>query len=63
MTDKRKSDQSEGRTANAAQPPGNTPPVESKSGREKTARRSREAAGPDGPDAGVVGRTFKSRPS
>lgn len=63
MSDKRKTDQSEGRTANAAQPPGNTPPAESKSGRKTTAKRSREAAGPDGPDASVIGRTFKSKPS
>lgn len=54
--------QSPGREANAAQPPGELPGLSTKSGREKTAARSREAAGPDGPDAGVVGETFKTKP-
>ena len=59
MTDK---PQTKGRKANAAAPLGE-PPTGSARGREKTAARSREAAGPDGGDAGVIGRTFKTKPS
>ena len=59
MTDKA---QTAGRKANAAQPLGEPPTRGSKAGAEKTASRSRVAAGPDGPDAGVVGKTFKSKP-
>lgn len=54
--------QNNGRKANAAQPPGKLPGLTTEGGREKTAERSRKAAGPDGPDAGVVGATFKSKP-
>lgn len=54
--------QSKGREANAAQPPDNLPGSTAESGHNKTAARSRTAAGPDGPDAGVVGKTFKTRP-
>ena len=59
MTDKA---QTAGRKANAAQPLGEAPTQRSKAGREKTAAWSRVAAGPDGPDAGVVGETFKKKP-
>ncbi|MEW5687953.1 MAG: hypothetical protein AB1942_23810 [Pseudomonadota bacterium] len=51
-----------GRKANAAQPLGKLPTSGDASGRRKTVARSRAAAGPDGPDAGVVGRTFKPKP-
>lgn len=51
-----------GRKANAAQPLGKPPTQEEGAGRRKTVERSRDAAGPDGPDAGVVGETFKRRP-
>lgn len=54
--------QSPGRKANAAQPPGELPGLSTKHGAAKTAARSRQAAGPDGPDAGVVGETFKKKP-
>ena len=59
MTDK---DQSDGRKANGAAPGGK--PDQSTSSREveKTGERARRAAGPDGPDAGVVGETFKTPP-
>jgi hypothetical protein len=52
-----------GRKANGAQPLGKPPTQGDKAGRRKTADRSREAAGPDGPDAGVVGETFKRNES
>lgn len=55
-----KSPQSSGRKANAAQPLGELPGLKSRAGQAKTAARARVAAGPDGPDAGVVGKTFKS---
>lgn len=55
--------QSKGREANAAQPPGERPGLASEAAAAKTASRSRRAAGPDGPDAGVVGATFKAKPS
>jgi hypothetical protein len=41
----------EGRKANAAQPLGERAGIQSKEASKKTARRSRRAAGPDGPDA------------
>lgn len=47
----RSSPQSDGRKANAAQPPGERPGLVSKSGTERTGKASRQAAGPDGPDA------------
>jgi hypothetical protein len=55
--------QSKGRETNAAQPPANLPGSTAEPGHAKTAARSRVAAGPDGPDAGVIGKTFKKRPS
>lgn len=59
MTDKA---QTAGRKANAAQPLGEPPTKGSTEDQKKTAARSRTAAGPDGPDAGVVGATFKQKP-
>ena len=49
----------DGRKANAAQPLGKAPGLKSDADQQKTAERSRKAAGPDGPDARVVGDTFK----
>lgn len=51
-----------GRKANEAQPLGEYPGLKSKSGQARTAERSRQAAGPDGPDATEVGDTFKRQP-
>lgn len=56
------SDQSAGRQANAAQPPGEQLGIVSNEGLIKTGKRSRRAAGPDGPDAKAVGNTFKAKP-
>lgn len=56
------SGQSEGREKNAATPPGERPGLVSSEGVERTGQRSRKAAGPDGPDAGAVGATFKRSP-
>jgi hypothetical protein len=54
-----KAGQSPGRKANAAQPPGERPGLVSNAGTKRTGRKSRVAAGPDGPDAGAIGATFK----
>jgi hypothetical protein len=56
MTDK---PQTEGRKANAAQPLGERRGLVSNNGTERTGKASRRKAGPDGPDAGAVGKTFK----
>ena len=53
---------SPGRKANAAQPPGKFPGLKSEKDQDKTAERERRSAGPDGPDATVVGDTFKTLP-
>lgn len=50
---------SDGRKANAAEPLGQRSGLVSKKGVERVGEASREAAGPDGPDAAEVGRTFK----
>lgn len=50
---------SPGRKENAAEPLGERPGLVSKSAAKKTAERERNSAGPDGPDARVVGDTFK----
>ena len=52
--------QTAGREANAAQPLGERAGVVSKEGIQRTGRQSRRKAGPDGPDAGEIGRTFKA---
>jgi len=44
--------QTDGREANAAQPLGERPGLVSKAGATRTGRKSRAAAGPDGPEAG-----------
>ncbi len=48
-----------GREANAAQPLGERKGTVSKAGTRATGRAERKSAGPDGPDAGAVGRTLK----
>ena len=50
--------QTPGRAENAAQPLGEREGLVSKAGTRRTGKKSREAAGPDGPDARVVGDTF-----
>jgi hypothetical protein len=51
-----------GRAANAAQKSGDKPGLVSENGAEKTGRKETRSAGPDGPDASVVGDTFKKKP-
>ena len=50
---------SDGRKANDAEPLGKYPGLKSEKDQDRTAERSRKAAGPDGPDAREVGDTFK----
>jgi hypothetical protein len=52
-------DQQDGRKANAAQPPGERPGLVSDKQAKKTGKQETRTAGPDGPDAGAVGETFK----
>jgi hypothetical protein len=52
----------EGREKNAAEPLGEATALGGKDKVQKTGERSREAAGPDGPDATEVGDTFKRKP-
>lgn len=51
-----------GRSANAAQPLGERAGLVSDAAAKRTGEQARKAAGPDGPDAGAVGATFKSKP-
>ncbi len=60
MTDK--TPQTEGREANAAQPPGERPGLVSDKATQRTGEESRRRAGPDGPDAAEIGDTFKRAP-
>jgi hypothetical protein len=53
--------QTEGREANAAQKLGERRGTVSKEATERTGRASRQKAGPDGPDSGAVGKTFKAK--
>lgn len=55
--------QSPGRKANAAAPLADRPGLMSKRAVERTGEKSRKAAGPDGPDASVVGSVFKAKPT
>lgn len=48
-----------GREDNAAQPLGERQGTVSKAQTQKTGRKERQSAGPDGPDAKEVGDTFK----
>ena len=50
-----------GRAANAAQPLGEHKGIVSDEGARRTAEAERRSAGPDGPDAAVVGQTFKRK--
>lgn len=52
--------QTDGRDDNAAQPLGEREGLVSNAGTKRTGKKSRKAAGPDGPDARVVGDTFKT---
>jgi hypothetical protein len=54
--------QSDGRERNDALPPGERPGLVSEAGIQRTGEKSRRQAGPDGPDAGRIGETFKSPP-
>lgn len=54
--------QSQGRQDNAAIPGGKPDASTSDEAVRRTGLKSREAAGPDGPDATVVGDTFKNAP-
>jgi hypothetical protein len=56
MSDK----QSDGRTANGAAPGGKPDASTSDAKVRETGRRETETAGPDGPDAGEIGKTFKT---
>jgi hypothetical protein len=57
MTDR---EQSEGREKNGAAPGGKPDASTSDAAVMRTGEQSRRAAGPDGPDAGVIGETFKN---
>ncbi len=54
--------QSSGRDDNAALPEGRRDGLVSEKGIRETGKESRKSAGPDGPDAAVVGDTFKTKP-
>ncbi len=51
--------QTEGREKNGAMPADTPDPATSQADTEKTGRRERTSAGPDGPDATEVGDTLK----
>ncbi|MBP8248036.1 MAG: hypothetical protein KAX56_14295 [Phenylobacterium sp.] len=51
--------QTPGREANAAQPLGERKGLVSNKATKETGEKERRSAGPDGPDAGVIGATFK----
>lgn len=53
--------QSSGRTRNGATPVTKSTPDSSENKAKKTQAESRKRAGPDGPDAEVVGNTFKRK--
>jgi hypothetical protein len=56
-----KSDTTKGRDANAAQPLGERAGTASKVQTARTGKASQGRAGPDGPDSGAVGKTFKAK--
>lgn len=56
------SDQAQGRTRNGATPVTKSTPDASDKKAKKTQAESRKRAGPDGPDAKIVGDTFKRQP-
>jgi len=51
--------QSEGRKRNGAEPGGKPDGLTSGAKVRETGRRATKSAGPDGPDAGEIGKTFK----
>ena len=51
--------QTDGRRKNGASPAGKPDASTSDQAVKETGKMSTERAGPDGPDAGVVGKTFK----
>ncbi|MBX3479024.1 MAG: hypothetical protein KF842_01345 [Caulobacter sp.] len=53
---------SPGRKANDAEPLGKSPGLRPEKEQDRTARRERRSAGPDGPDATEVGDLFKTPP-
>lgn len=53
-------EQSPGRKANGAAPGGKPEPGMSSDTVKRNGRRERSSAGPDGPDAAVIGKTFKT---
>ncbi len=55
-------EQTKGREKNGAVPGGRPDETTPEADILRTGRRSARAAGPDGPDASVIGETFKSRP-
>nr|WP_314435039.1 hypothetical protein [uncultured Brevundimonas sp.] len=55
-------DSRDARRANGATPDGGPSPDTSDADIIRTGRRSQQAAGPDGPDASVIGETFKRKP-
>ena len=57
MTDR---DQTKGREENGAMPGGKPDRATSDDAARRTGRQERRSAGPDGPDATVVGDTFKT---
>lgn len=54
-------DNTKGRKANAAQPLGERGGLISKDATRRTGDAEQRSAGPDGPDAGFVGETFKRK--
>ncbi len=59
MTDR---NQTGGRNANGAIPPGKPDASTSDAAVKRNGERERRSAGPDGPDAAEVGDTFKKQP-
>lgn len=55
-------DQSEGRKANGATPGGKPDASTSDAAVKRVGEESTRRAGPDGPDASVIGETFKRKP-
>lgn len=56
---KTKKAQTDGRTANGAEPGGKPDATTSSADVERTGKASAQRAGPDGPDAKAIGDTFK----
>jgi len=52
----------DGRRANSAQPLGERHGLVSDRQTRATGKKEQTTAGPDGPDAGVIGETFKKKP-